>query len=351
MASPNKQPKQSILIAARLITVVVSLAGAEGMLWFVGYPNWWAMDPDSGGSAPEYQADADLGWRARQGQFNLVWRDGSDSGHPRLCTNWSEGRRATSEREPPAGTNRPQVLFFGDSYIQGYGLSNTETLPWMVQKRHPEVQVSNFGAGLYGTYQSYLAMKKWVHKPASVYYLFNTFHEDRNTAAPSFLRVMKKPPPGWFYPYAEISDGQFQERRSRGELVWPLSRHFRTVAMVQDYSLIIKSYARVHDKRRVTQMVLAKMNDVVAAAGGKLTIILFDLDPADRKDYRSFLASQHIAFVDCDHPEQKDVSLREADGQHPTRKLNELIAEWIEPVVTVPPQVVSQKAEVMHGRN
>jgi hypothetical protein len=35
MASPNKQPKQSILIAARLITVVVSLAGAEGMLWFV----------------------------------------------------------------------------------------------------------------------------------------------------------------------------------------------------------------------------------------------------------------------------------------------------------------------------
>ena len=35
---------RSVLIAARLITAVVSLAGAEAMLWFGGYPRWWAMD-------------------------------------------------------------------------------------------------------------------------------------------------------------------------------------------------------------------------------------------------------------------------------------------------------------------
>ena len=155
------KPKRSVLIAARIITAVVSLAGAEGVLWFGGYPNWWRMDPAWSGGSPEYEADSDLGWRARQGDFNLVWANGSDMSHPFHYGNWSQRRRATAEREPAAGSSLPKVWFFGDSFIQGYGLSDAETLPWIVQKRHPEFQVSNYGAGLYGTYQSYLAMKKW----------------------------------------------------------------------------------------------------------------------------------------------------------------------------------------------
>ena len=63
------KPKRSVLIAARIITAVVSLAGAEGVLWFGGYPNWWRMDPAWSGGSPEYEADSDLGWRARQGDF------------------------------------------------------------------------------------------------------------------------------------------------------------------------------------------------------------------------------------------------------------------------------------------
>lgn len=342
MASNQAQPRRSVLVAARIITAVVSLAGAEAVLWLGGYPNWWGMDPAWGGGAPECEANADLGWSARQGRFNLVWTGGSDTSHPFVYTNWSGGRRATSAVEPSNAGRQPQVMFFGDSYIQGYGLSDAETLPWMVQKRHPEVQVSNFGVGLYGTYQSYLAMKKWVHEPASVYYLFNWFHEDRNVASPSFLRVSKNPPPGWFYPYAEFSGGKLEGGRSPGEVVWPLSRHFRTVALVQDYTLLAKSYLRSRDKRRITEALLAKMNETTLAAGAKLTILLFDLDDKDRRDYRSFLESQHISFIDCDRPERKDSSLRLSDGQHPTAKLNELVAQWIEPVAAGPARVLSQ---------
>jgi len=313
------------------------------MLWFGGYPDWWAMDPVWGGGSPEYQADADLGWRSRQGDFTLVWASDSEPKHPFHYSNWSNGRRATSEQEPSAASQRPKVLFFGDSYIQGYGLSDAETLPWMIQKRHPELDVSNYGAGLYGTYQSYLAMKKWVHEPASVYYLFNAFHEDRNAGAPSFLRIAKNPPAGWSYPYATISGGELTGERSRGEVIWPLSRRLRTVALVQDYSLIIKSYFRLREKRRITEAILTKMNETVLAAGGKLTIILLDLDAKQRLEYRQFLESKHISFVDCDRPEQKDPKLRLPDGQHPTPKLNELLAQWIEPVVPAPAQVLSER--------
>ena len=333
MAQPTTTPRRSVVIAARLITAIVSLAGAEGMLWFLGYPPWWKMDPSWGGASPEYQCDPDLGWSARQGQFDLVWTGQA----PAHYTNWSGGRRATKEQEPAGDAKmRPQVLFFGDSFPQGYQLSDAETLPWIVQRRHPDLNVSNFGAGNYGTYQSYLAMKKWVQGPSSVYYLFNGFHEGRNAADPSWLRIFKKPPPGCFYPFAELSGGQLQAHRSQGDVVWPLSRRLRTVAMVQEYKQILASWVRVHNKRKLTEALLVKMNETVRAEGGKFTVILFDMSPQERIDYRQFLEARHINIVDCGRPEMNDKSLRLPDG-HPSKRLNELLAGWIEPVEAVRP--------------
>jgi hypothetical protein len=325
---PPSKPKRSVLIAARLITAVVSLAGAEGMLWFGGYPRWWAMDAPWGGPSPQYSCDADLGWSAKQGQFNLVW-----PGHPGVSryTNWSGGRRATAEIEPPRTDTRPQVMFFGDSFIQGYQLSDWETLPWIVQKRHPEVQVSNFGSGDFGTYQSYLAIKKWVHGPVSVYHLFNSFHEGRNAADPNWLRINQKLPPGCFYPYAEFSGSELHDRRSQGNLVWWLSHHLRSAALVQDYGDIFESLRRVRNKRQTTDALLVKMSQAVREHGGKFTVLLFDMSPDERKDYRKFLESQAIAFVDCGRPELQDKKLRLPDG-HPSGALHELVAKWIEPL-------------------
>ncbi len=341
---PARTPRRSVLILARLIALTVGLAGAEGILWLGGYPNWWGLDPAWGGGAPEYEPDANLGWKARPGQFTVVWSDRSDIGHPRQVTNWSQGRRATSEQEPPHDPAKPQVLFFGDSYIEGYGLSDGQTLPWMVQKRHPEAQVSNFGAGLYGTYQSYLAMKLRLHESASVYYLFNSFHEDRNAGSPSFVRVMKRPPPGLFFPYVGFSRGELTEGTSSGELVWSLARRFRVAALADDYTLILKSYARVRAKRQSTEALLVKMNAVVRSASGKFTVLLFDLTDQERQDYRAFLDSQHIRYIDCDWPERKDPKLRLPDGQHPAAELNAFLAERIEPLTEI------QSASASHQR-
>ena len=325
---PSKQPKRSVLIAARLITAVVSLAGAEAMLWFGGYPRWWAMDAPWGGPSPQYACDATLGWSARQGQFDLVWPD-----HPGSTryTNWSGGRRATAEAEPGNSDSRPKVMFFGDSFIQGYQLSDYETLPWILQKRHPEVQVANFGSGDFSTYQCYLAMKKSVHGPASVYHLFNSFHEGRNAADPSWLRINQKMPTGCFYPYAELSGSDLTDHRSQGNLVWWLSHHLRSAALVQDYGDIFESYGRVRKKRQLTETLLEKMSETVRAQGGKFTVLLFDMSPEERVDYRKFLESQQIAFVDCGRPELKDKKLRLPDG-HPSAALHELVAKWMEPL-------------------
>jgi hypothetical protein len=338
-----QQPRRSIVVTARLISIVIGLAGAEGILWFGGYPNWWQtlhISRDDSAYAP----DPDLGWKNREGQFDLVdpYRNS-----PFRYTNWSQGRRATADREPAeASPNTPRVLFFGDSYVQGFGLSNQQTFAWIVQKTHPELAVSNFGTADYGTNQSYLAIRLAIAKqgcgPCSVFYLFNGFHEGRNVAEPDWVRIVTPTPPGLFFPYADLEDGTLRELQSRGDMVWPVSRWLRLAALAQDYTTRIASYSRVRNKRGITEALLAKMNDTVLAAGGNFTVILFDMTLEQRHDYREFARSRGIRFVDCDHPEMNDKRLRLRDG-HPSEELNRLLAQWIEPL-SPPPGEESQRA-------
>ena len=79
------------------------------------------------------------------------------------------------------------------------------------------------------------------------------------------------------------------------------------------------------------------MNETVLAAGGKFTVILFDMTPEQRRDYRDFVRSRGIPFVDCDHPEMTDKRLRLPDG-HPNEELNRLLAQWIEPLPSANPE-------------
>ena len=328
VAETQKRPRRSILIAARLLSLLIGVAGAEGVLWFGGYPNWWQTLHISRDDS-EYAPDPDLGWKNRQGQFDRV---DPARNSPFRYTNWSQGRRATADSEPTQDSARlPRVLFFGDSYVQGYGLANQQTFAWMVQKSHPELVVSNFGTADYGTYQSYLAMAKHVRGACTVFYLFNTFHEGRNVAEPDWVRIVKRPPPGLFFPYADLRGGTLSEQASPGEMIWPLSRWLRTAALAQDYYTRISSFARVRNKRGVTQALLVKMNETVLAAGGKFTVILFDMTPDQRRDYREFARSQGIRYVDCDHPEMTAKGFRLPDG-HPNGELNRLLAQWIEPL-------------------
>jgi hypothetical protein len=327
-----KQPKRSVLITARLISLVIGLAGAEGILWFGGYPAWWQTLHISRDDS-EYAPDPQLGWKNREGQFDMVDPQRKTPFH---YTNWSQGRRATADRDPApnpgnGAAGAPRVLFFGDSYVQGYGLSNEQTFAWIVQQNHPELAISNFGTADYGTYQSYLAIAKYVRGPCSVFYLFNTFHEGRNVAEPDWVRIVREPPQGLFFPYADLTDGALRQKQSPGEMVWPVSRWLRTAALAEDYYQRAAYFPRMRNRRRVTQAILAKMNRAVEAAGGKFTVIFFDMTPDQRRDYRDFARLHAIRFVDCDHAEMTDKRLRLSDG-HPNKELNRLLARWLEPL-------------------
>ncbi len=321
-------PKRSVLILARTITAFVSIALSEGMLWTLGYPPWRNQQINAGDAASEYQADPETGWINRTGAWDMAAADRS----PFRYTNWTQGRRATSNNPPAPDDARPSMIFVGDSYTYGYGLGDADTFTWRLQQNHPELQVSNYGTPDYGTYQSYIAMGRaldGVRAGASVYYLFNGFHESRNVADPSWIRVRHYPGNGVFFPYAVLNDGALEGRRTNGDAIWRLSYVLRTVAMAEEYYEMAEAWTRVHDKRAVTQAILIRMEHLAQLSGAKFTVLLFDLDPKDRPVYRAFLSSHRIAFIDCDRPELKDRNYRLSDG-HPDAKMTELLAQWID---------------------
>ncbi len=186
-------PKRSVLILARTITAIVSIALAEGLLGFLGgYPPWRAQQISSADVKSEYQPDPELGWINREGQYDMAASDRP----PFRYTNWTQGRRATSETQSAPDDPRPRLILVGDSYVYGYGLGDADTFAWRIQQNHPELAVSNYGTPGYGSYQSYLAMDRALEsRPpnASVLYLLNGFHESRNVADPSWIRVATIP--------------------------------------------------------------------------------------------------------------------------------------------------------------
>ncbi len=325
-------PKRSVLILARTITAIVSIALAEGMLALLGYPPWRTQQISSADVKSEYRPDPELGWINREGEYDMAAPDRT----PFRYTNWSEGRRATSQSPAPQDDARPRAVVVGDSYAYGYGLADVDTFAWRMQQNHPEFQVSNYGTPGYGTYQSYISMDRALdnHPGGSVYYLLNGFHESRNVADPSWIRVVHHPDNGVFFPYAVLSDGALEGRQSNGDAIWFLSHKLRTVAMAEEYYEMAEAWLRVHDKQAVTQAILIRMEHAAQLSGAKFTVILFDLDPKDRAAYRQYLASKSIVFIDCDHPELNDKSYRQPDG-HPNAKLNERLAAWIDPATAV----------------
>ncbi len=332
-------PKPAVVWTARAVTAVVSLALAEGVLWIGGYPSWGRQQVSSLGATSEYQPDPELGWTNRAGAFEMSAPDGSQFRY----TNWSAGRRATAleipaAKDPAVSDARARLAFIGDSYVYGYGLGDAETFAWRVQQRHPELEVSNYGTPGYGTYQSFLMMQRvfsGAAVPASVVYLFNGFHELRNTADPSWIRIPKKSADGGFFPFAVLAGGSIAGRRTDGDVIWSISDHLRTAAMVEEYYERAEAWTRVRNKRAVTQAILVKMNQLARSAGAKFTVVLFDdFQRPDREAYDIFLSSAGIAFIDCDHAELNQKGYRQPDG-HPNAKLSELISRWVDPVSTV----------------
>ena len=124
--------------------------------------------------------DPVLGFTYLPGRFKVTFDDGDS---------WVLTHRLDSLRiarpvdADDAFRGRPGVWIFGCSFVHGWGLNDTETLPWKVQARLPGFDVTNFGVGGYGTVQSLLQFRRSRSRkpsPRIAIIAYAGFHDERN---------------------------------------------------------------------------------------------------------------------------------------------------------------------------
>ncbi|HKN47280.1 MAG TPA: hypothetical protein VJ144_04830, partial [Candidatus Polarisedimenticolia bacterium] len=109
----------AVLLAASL---ALSLAVAEGIARWTGARPWPSSAPAT--EPAVYEFDALLGWKSRPGAHLFPT---TASHGPLRFTIWPDGSRATGPRAIERAT---RVVLVGDSFTQGYEVSDEETFAW-----------------------------------------------------------------------------------------------------------------------------------------------------------------------------------------------------------------------------
>jgi hypothetical protein len=167
-----------VALATTVLTLGALEAGAAALnAWTEPAVQTW-IDPEY------YQAHPELGWAPKPGIRTRAWK--RVGGEPIYDVQYSIdalGRRVTPGAA--AGPRSTFLLFFGGSATFGEGVQDSETFPYSVAERVPQVRVYNYGFHGYGP-QQLLArletqdLRAQVAEPdGTLVYLFIDAHVNR----------------------------------------------------------------------------------------------------------------------------------------------------------------------------
>jgi hypothetical protein len=294
-------------IALQLLIIVVTLAAIEVLLRVIDLRE--LRDGYGQGYPVVHRYDPDLGWLpipnsvgAFAGSRTIGFRHNSlglrDVEHVR--------------------TDRPTVLFVGDSFVWGYDVEANERFTDLLRAELPGIELVNAGVNGYGTDQEYLLLERiWSALRPNVVVLSFTSSNDRNDNTHNMISD------GYYKPYlARAADGTW---RFLGQPV-PKSRqsYFIENPLVKNLwlaRLSVTSYIYLrHPKIEVpdpTERLVGMMRDLVESRGAKF---LVGLQFGEAK-LEAFLRAQDIRYTSFDGAESYVVQ-----GNHWTPKGHALVA-------------------------
>ena len=226
----------------------------------------------------------------------------------------------------PARTDRPTVLFVGDSFVWGYDVEASERFTDLLRAELPGIEIVNAGVNGYGTDQEYLLLKRiWSAFRPDVVVLNFTSANDRDDNTHNMLSD------GYYKPYlAQAADGTWG---FAGQPV-PRSRqsYFTDKPLVKNLwlaRLAVTSYIYLrHPKIEVpdpTERLVGMMRDFVESNGARF---LVGLQFGDAK-LEAYLRTQDIRYTSFDGADSYIVA-----GNHWTPKGHVLVAERVKALLS-----------------
>ncbi len=165
------------------VTAVLLATGVVDTSDIVGLrARWFGPDPIG-----IWQSDPVLGWSHRP----------SSSGGHHHPTNFDVRYnidRDGNRRDPEPGPG-PEILFLGGSFTFGYGVTDGQTYPAILQREFSGLKVVNGGAMAWGTVHAWLKLNHRLEqpeRPAMIVYGFIDHHRQRNWLRRSWLETLKR---------------------------------------------------------------------------------------------------------------------------------------------------------------
>jgi hypothetical protein len=324
-------PKAALVTGTGLVSAVLVLAIAELLLRVLGPGPWRRIAPPPN-EPVMYEADPELGWRNRPGHYAYP---GYSRGAPEIrMTYRADGSRATRLEPDAAG---PALLLIGGSYVQGWGISDEETVGWRLQERLPDLDVRNFGVGGFGTFQSLILLERLLTEgaePAVVVYGLIQIHAERNVGAPHWLRSLSVTSRSGIarVPYATLdAEGRLLREPPSEYPRWPLRGWLASVNWLQNLHADRAGAGRVAQRRRVTGRLILEMNDLCVRYRTQLLVVLLQLEPDAKRDYLALLRGARVATLDCAGP--IPLARRVPGDGHPNGRQHAIWASCIAPAV------------------
>jgi hypothetical protein len=233
-------------------------------------------------------------------------------------------------------TERPTVLFVGDSFVWGYDVEASQRFTELLRAALPGMEIVNAGVNGYGTDQEYLLLNRiWSAVRPDVVVLNFTTSNDRNDNASNMISD------GYYKPYlAQAADGTW---RFLGQPA-PKSRqtYFTDNPPVRNLwlaRLAVTGYIYLRHPRIAvpdpTEQLVGMMRDLVESKGAKF---LVGLQNGDAR-LQSFLEGQGIRYTSFEGAE----SYLEK-GNHWTPAGHALVADRLKALLSAAGVVKSSSA-------
>jgi hypothetical protein len=343
-SSRKKTTGRFTAITISLVALIFSLAAAELAMRAMGYKPLHPRTLIGDGSRPEIpimtEKHPSLGWVNKPGTYN--YPGFSADIESITVTILPDGGRRTMAIDSPLPVTQDKLILVGGSYIQGYAISDQETLAWKLQRRFPDAGVRNLGVPGYGAFQSLLALEDAlpnIDGGKTIFYGYIGHHQLRNVLDTGWLEMFTKVgETSYFPPYATIGeDGSLIRHPVSSSNTWPLRNSLALVNKAERAWLQYSSQGRADKHEAVNEKIVVEMQNLAESQEAKFIVLLLLDTDIYTAGFIRFLDANDLDYLNCSPP-AFGPEYRVVGEGHPNSKLNSVweqcITNYLQPGAT-----------------
>jgi len=243
--------------------------------------------------------------------------------------------------------NKGSLALFGASYTYGFGVEDSATFSWLLQKNSPGINIINYGVPGYGPIHAYLKLKSLIDQrkiPELVVLNYSFYHDNTNTLPRKSRETIIRFSNIFNKEFTENAMAPYINAEQEGQIKvhyrpydsfyteWPLRRYSALVSFL-DSKYNSWDEAR-YKSQKATKKIISEIKKLCDKAHIPFVVAGIS-DHQETKKILSYCKSQNIQYVDIslDLSKNSIYRLHEKDG-HPNSLAHHYYAKRLQTYLT-----------------